>query len=114
MNGTHPEQHRVRALDRAALDWVHRCVWAFCIAIYLTVFIGGILAGGAELPTLGRAIGFTLIAAALGRTALGLLAGASLPVQAGPSDSEQGPVGSLADVVASSNVATHHDEAEAA
>ena len=102
------------AVDAATLQWVGRGVWAVCIGIYLTVFVGGILAGAAELPTLGRAIAFTLAAAVLGRLALSLLAKASLPREEGPLDTQHGPVGSLVDLVESTNVATQDDEAEAA
>ena len=109
-----PETTRKPALDDAALSWAQRVVWAVCVAIYLTVFIGGISAGGAELMTLGRAIGFTLAAAVLGRIALRLLSKASLPVEEGPSANQAGPVGSRVDLVSSANFAAQEDEAEAA
>jgi hypothetical protein len=104
---------RVPALDDVALGWARRAIWAVCICIYLTVFVGGIQAGGAELITMGRAAAFTLGAAVLGRLVLSLLERASLPVQKGPMDVQEGTLGSLVDLVASANVG-HHDKAEAA
>ncbi len=101
-------------LNDAALSLAQRGLWALCIGVYLTVFVGGITAGGAELLVVGRAITFTLVTALLGRTALGLLGRASLPVEAGPLAKPEGPLGSLVDVVSSTNVAGQEDEAEAA
>ena len=89
-------------------------LWLICIAVYLTVFIGGVLAGGAELFVLGRATAFTLAAAVLGRIVLGLLGRASLPVRHGPLADQERPVGSLVDLVSSTNVAQQEDEALAA
>ncbi|HEY0582298.1 MAG TPA: hypothetical protein VGE94_08940 [Chloroflexota bacterium] len=112
MNST---EARVRVLDEAALGWAQRGVWAICIGVYLTVFIGGVLAGGAELITMGRAAAFTLAAAVLGRVALGLLASASLPIRQGRMDDQDGPLGSLVDLTSSTNVGQQvDDEAEAA
>jgi hypothetical protein len=102
------------ALDDNAVSWARRGVWLVCIGVYLTVFIGGVHAGAAELITLARAAGFTLAAAVLGRFALNLLERASLPVWQGPMDNEEGTLGSLLDLVPSTNVAQHVDEAEAA
>lgn len=101
-------------LNDAALSLGQRGLWALCIGVYLTVFVGGITAGGAELLVMGRAIAFTLVTAFLGHTALGLLARASLPVEQGPLATPEGPLGSLVDVVSSTNVAGQEDEAEAA
>ena len=92
-------------LDDNALGWAQRAVWAICIAVYLTVFVGGLQAGGDELLTMARAVAFTLAAAVLGKVALGLLARASLPEEQGPSADQPGPVGSLVDLAASTNVA---------
>lgn len=69
----HSDMPPVAALDDTAMSWARRAVWAICIGIYLTVFIGGLHAGGAELVTMGRAAAFTLVAAVLGRMLLGLL-----------------------------------------
>jgi hypothetical protein len=102
---------RTRVLDDAALGWAQRGVWVVCAAIYLTVFIGGIRAGGAELETLGRAAAFTLGAAVLGRMALGLLERAT---ESGPTADQEEPIGSLSDLFPSTNVAHLEDEAEAA
>jgi hypothetical protein len=101
-------------LNDAALSLAQRGVWALCIGVYLTVFVGGITAGGADLLVMGRAIAFTLVTAFLGHIALGLLARASLPVEEGPLAKPEGPVGSLVDVVSSTNVAGQEDGAEAA
>jgi hypothetical protein len=111
---SNPPEVRELALDAATLGLASRFVWAVCIGVYLAVFIGGIQDGGAELITLGRATAFTLAAAVLGRMALGLLGRASLPVQQGPTADQEGPLGSLVDLVASTNVAQQEDEAEAA
>lgn len=110
----HAPEAREAALDETALGYARRGVWAVCIAIYLTVFIGGVLGGGSELLAVGRAAAFTLAAAVLGRIALGLLGRASLPVGQGPLADQEGPVGSLVDLVPSTNVAQHEDEARAA
>jgi hypothetical protein len=92
-------------LDDSTLAWAQRTVWAVCIGIYLFVFVGGVMSGGDELLTMGRAIALTVAAAVLGKLALGLLAKASLPEEQGPSADQPGPVGSLVDLVASTNVA---------
>jgi hypothetical protein len=105
---------RVPALSEGALALVRRGVWTVCVGIYLAVFITGIQGGGAELITVGRAAGFTLVAAFLGRTLLGLLAGASTRVAQGPLDTQEGPLGSLVELVSSANVAQQVDEADAA
>jgi hypothetical protein len=105
---------REPALDAAAMSKAQSLVWVVCIGVYLTVFIGGIQAGGAELVTLGRATAFTFAAAVLGRMALGLLGRASLPVRAGPTADQEGPLGSLVDLVSSTKVAQQEDQAEAA
>ena len=102
------------ALSDEALSWAHRLVWLVCIGVYLTVFIGGIQGGGAELITTGRAVAFTLGVALLGRTALGLLGRASLPIAEGQSAGQEGPVGSLIDLVSSTNVAAQEHKADAA
>ena len=94
-----------RVLADSTLAWVQRCVWAGCIAIYLTVFIGGVMAGGDELLTMGRAAGLTLVAGLLGKMAVGYLAEASLPEESGQSAEQSRQVGSLVDIVESTNVA---------
>ena len=105
---------RVPALDDGALAWASRCVWVACVGVYLTVFVGGITAGASDLSALGRAIGFTLATALLGRIAVGVLSRASLPAQQGPSADEDGTVGSLVDLASSPNLARPEDEADAA
>jgi hypothetical protein len=114
-----PNEPRVAALDDAGLAWAQRVVWVVCLGVYLTVFVGGIYAGGAELITVGRAALLTLVAAVLGKMALNLLANASLPILAstpppveqGPMANEEGKLGSLADLGLSANVPQHEDEA---
>jgi hypothetical protein len=105
---------REHALDETAMSKAQGVVWAVCIGVYLTVFIGGIQAGGAELITLGRATGFTLAAAVLGRMALSFLDRASVLVEQGPTADKEGPLGSLVDLVSSTKVAQQEDRAEAA
>lgn len=105
---------RERALDDTALGWVQRGVWIVCVGIYLTVFVGGVTAGGDELPVVARATGLSLVAAVLGRIVLRLAATAEVSARQVPTAVQEGPVGSLVDLVASTNVAQHKDEAEAA
>ncbi len=105
---------RTAALDEHALSWARRAVWAMCIGVYLTIFIGGIQDGGAELMAMGRAVAFTLAAAFLGNKAVNLLSRASLPTEQGRLADEAGPVGSLVDLMASTNVAQHEDGAVSA
>jgi len=105
---------RRAVLDEDALSWARRGVWAMCIAVYLAVFIGGIQGGGAELLAMGRAVAFTLAAGVLGNKAVDVLSRASLPVEQGPTADQDGPVGSLVDLMASTNVAQQEDGAEAA
>src|SRR5260370_29641814 len=107
---------RQRVLREGAVSTAHNILWAVCIAVYLTVFIGGIHSGGAELMAMGRAVGFTLAVGVLGKMAIGLVSRASLPAEQGPSADELGQVGSLADHVGSTNVGeqVHDDWAEAA
>lgn len=102
---------RARVLDDVALGWATRGVWLVCIAVYLTVFVGSMQAGGAELTALGRAVGFTLAAALLGRVALGFLGRAELPVNAVPMANQDGPSGSLVDAAPSTTVAQQNDQA---
>ena len=110
-----PQQSRLNlALNDSQLDWARRLIWLVCIGTYLTVFISGVRGGGDELMTVGKAAAFTLVAALLGSKAIGLLSRASLPEEQGPSAAQAGPVGSLADLVASTNVANQEDEAAAA
>lgn len=106
-----PQSELRLALNESQLDWARRLVWLICIGVYLTVFIGGIRGGGDELMTVGKAAAFTLVAALLGSKALGLLSRASLPVEQGQTAVQAGPVGSLVDLIASTNVANQEDEA---
>ena len=101
-------------LSEDALGWAQRLLWAMCIGVYLTVFIPSVLGHGDELMAMARAIGLTLLTAFLGKTALGLLARASLPEEEGPSAEAAGPIGSLVELVPSNNVAEQEDGAEAA
>jgi hypothetical protein len=108
------KDERDPVLTEAGLSTAQRMLWIVCIAVYLTVFIGGIQSGGAELMAMGRAVAFTLAAAVLGKVAIGLLGQASLPAEEGPSADEPGRVGSLVELVSSANVAHHEDRADAA
>ena len=114
MTMTEQEPPRVRALSDNALHRFQRGVWAVCIVVYLAVFIGGIQGGGAELLAVGRAAAFTLVAALLGSTALGLLGRASVPGEPVPMAVPDGKVGSLVELLGSANVPEQEDEAEAA
>jgi hypothetical protein len=108
------ELPRVRSLSDTAYHRFQRGLWAVCIGVYLIVFIGGIHSGGAEFLSVGRAAAFTLVAALLGRTALGLLGRASVPGEPVPMAVEEGKVGSLVDLLGSTNVPEQPDEAAAA
>jgi hypothetical protein len=110
-NQSEPNVIRVAALDENSLAWAGRVVWAMCVGVYLTVFIGGIQAGGAELISVGRAAAFTLGVAVLGKIVLSLLASASSPVEQGPMANQDGKLGSLVDLDLSANVPQHQDEA---
>lgn len=101
-------------LTETALSWFGRGLWVLCIAVYLAVFVGGVLAHGDELFVMGRAIGLTLLTGVLGKFAIALLARASLPEEEGPSADASGPNGSLLELVPSTNVAEQEDRAEAA
>src|SRR6266849_4509230 len=103
----------VRALSDRAFHRCQTAVWAICVVVYLAVFFGGIQAGGSELMAIGRAVGFTLVAALLGRTALALLGRASVPgdpVESVPMAAPEGKVGSLVDLLGSTNVDTQEDQ----
>ena len=102
------------ALGESGLIWAQRCVWAVCVGVYLTVFVGGIQGGGDELLSMGRAVGFTLVAGVLGKLALALVSRASLPEEQGQSTDQPGPVGSLVEPADSTNVANQEDWANAA
>jgi hypothetical protein len=104
---------RQPVLDERGLAGAGRVVWAVCIATYLIVFIGGIQAGASDLGALGRAMGFTLGAAILGRIAIGLLSRATQPLDKGPTASQDGTVGSRVDLLSSPNTPAQ-DEAAAA
>jgi hypothetical protein len=105
---------RRAALSDTALGWVQRVAWGLCIGVYLLVFVSGVLAHGDELLVMARAIGLTLVTAVLAKIAVGLLAGASLPEEEGPSAEEPGPIGSLVGTAPSTNVPEQKDAAEAA
>jgi hypothetical protein len=104
------KQERVPALSAGAIGMGYRLVWALCAVVYLTVFASGVLAGGSELGTMVRAIGFTLATALIGKLALSVLGQATQPLSA----TEDGTVGSRVDLVSSPNVSEQEDEAEAA
>ena len=99
-----------RVLDENALSWANRGVWAICVAVYLTVFVGGLMSSGDDLQVMAHAVGLTLAAAVLGKVAVGLLGQAALPEEQGPSADQAGPVGSLVDMLASTNVAQQFED----
>ena len=101
---------REPVLSEMALAWGYRGVWALCIVVYIVVFVSGLQAGGSDLTTIGRAIGFTLATALVGKLALSVLAQAKQPLSA----TEDGTVGSLVDLTSSPNISEPEDEAEAA
>jgi hypothetical protein len=107
-------QPETAALSDSARGWFERGLWALCIAVYLGIYVPGVLGGGDELLVVARAIGLTLATAVLGKLALALLARASLPTESGPSAEEPGPIGSLVGTAPSTNVPEQKDAAEAA
>jgi hypothetical protein len=109
MTTPNEELPTVRALSDKAFHRFQRAVWAVCVVVYLAVFLGGIQAGGSELMAVARAVGFTLVAALLGRIALGLLGRASVPAEPVPMAVPEGKVGSLVDLLGSTNVASQED-----
>ena len=102
---------RQRVLDDKALLVAQRVLWAACVAVYVMVFVGSLLAGVADLTAVGRAVAFTLATALLGKLAIVLMSRASQPLDKGPTADEDGTVGSLIDLTSSPNVATPEREA---
>ncbi len=105
---------RIPALSAEALDWGYRVLWALCVGVYMTVFVSGILGGGSELTTMGRAVGLTVATALTGKLALSILGQATQPKEAPLSATSDGTVGSRIDMVSSPIVSEPEDEAEAA
>ena len=83
---------------------LRRLVWLVCIAVYLVVFVSGVLGGASDLVAMARAAGLTLATAVLGRLALGLLSRAAQPSAGPPSADEDRTLGSLIDLVSSPNL----------
>src|SRR4051794_21585969 len=104
------DNRRAPVLAPGALSWGYRMVWALCAAVYLTVFVSGVMAGASDLTTMLRASGFTVAVALIGKLALSVLSQATQPLSA----TEDGTVGSLVDLLSSPNVSEPEDEAEAA
>ena len=107
------EPETIPVLSEQALQWAERGLWAVCIGVYLTIFVGGLLARGDELQVLGRAMGFTLVTAVLGKVGLALAARATQPVEPteeGQLDEPEGPIGSLDDDALSTNVAEQEED----
>jgi hypothetical protein len=75
------------------------------VAVYLVVFVSGVLMGVSDLLAMLRAAGLTLATAVLGKLALSLLGRASRPTPEPPSAGQDRTLGSLLDVVSSPNVA---------
>jgi len=109
-----PRDDRQAVLGERGLAHAHRAVWGAAITTYLIVFIGSIQAGAADLTALGRAAGFTLAVAIVGRIAVGLASQATQPVEKGPTAKPDGTLGSLADLLAPPNVTKPEDAANAA
>lgn len=110
------QDQRVPVLDEVALSWAHRCIWLACVAVYLTVFVGSMLAGAADLTAMGRAVGLTIATALVGKLAVGLMSRATQPVEkseTGRMADGVGKVGSLVDLVSSPKVTTPETEASA-
>ena len=105
---------RISVLSAEALDWGYRLLWALCIAVYMTVFVSGIVGGGSELTSMGRAVGFALAAALTGKLALSVVAQATQQKEEPLSATADGTVGSRIDMVSSPIVSEPEDEAEAA
>jgi hypothetical protein len=108
------EIEREPVMSPAAVSWGYRIVWGLCASVYLAVFISGIQAGGSDLGTLGRSVGFTLAMALVGKVAMSVLGKATQPIVEPLSASEVGTVGSLVDLLASPKVNELEDTAEEA
>ena len=96
-----------------AQAWVHRLVWLLCVVVYLVVFVSGVLGGGSDVLAMLRAAGLSVVAAVLGRVALGLLSRARQPAPEPPLAAQDRTLGSLIDMSSSPNVAAPHAEPEA-
>jgi hypothetical protein len=103
---------REPVMSPTALSWGYRIVWGLCASVYLAVFISGIQAGGSDLGTLGRSMGFTLAMALVGKITMSVLGKATQPVPEPLSASQVGTVGSLVDLLTSPNVNELEDAAE--
>ena len=104
---------RVPVMTPTAMSWGYRIIWALCASVYLAVFISGIQGGGSDLATLGRAVGFTLAMALVGKLALSVLSKATQPAPEPLSASKVGTLGSLVDLLDSPNVNELEDPANA-
>ena len=96
-----------------AMNWGYRIIWALCAGVYLAVFISGIQGGGSDLGTLGRAAGFTLAMALVGKLALSVLSKATHPVAEPLMAARVGTFGSLGDLLDSPNVNDQEESAQA-
>ena len=96
-----------------AQAWVHRLVWLLCVAVYLVVFVSGVLADGSDVLAMLRAAGLSVLTAILGRMALGLLSRARQPIPEPPLAAQDRTLGSLIDLSSSPNVAAPQAEPEA-
>jgi hypothetical protein len=104
---------RIPVMTPNAMSWGYRIVWALCAGVYLAVFISGIQGGGSDLGTLGRAAGFTLAMALVGKLALSVLSKATQPVSEPLLAARVGTFGSLGDLLDSPNVNELEDTANA-
>jgi hypothetical protein len=109
-----PSETREPVLSDAALAWADRGVWLACVAVYVTVFVGSLLAGVADLTALGRAVGLTLATALVGKFAVTLASQATQVAEKEvPTTDPSRTLGSLVDLASSPNVSAPQETAEA-
>jgi hypothetical protein len=108
-------EERQPVLSEAALARADRAVWLACVSVYLTVFVGSLLAGAADLTALERAIGLTFATALIGKFAVSVMSQATQVVQKEvPTADPVGTLGSLVDLSSSPNVSAPQETADAA
>src|SRR5688500_16070017 len=108
MDGT---EQRVAVLSAESLGRLSRGLWALCICAYLTLFVGGVLAGGSDVLSMARGLGLAGARAMVGRIGLGLVSQASQPISA-PTDDQDRTLGSRVDLVSSPNVGEPQEDTE--
>jgi hypothetical protein len=98
------QEHEHVLVHVQAQAWLHRLVWLLCIAVYLFVFVGGVVDGRSDVLAMLHAGGLSIATAVLGRLALGLLSRAGQPNAEQPSAGQDRTLGSLVDLVSSPKV----------